>query len=106
MASPASFIARWRDAVPADNATAYRTPTLSAINRSTSLIFFPTVDIQFVSYASVTYFNSSPCIVGDDSQILCLNGSIIISSFLPFAFNIIKSTEIYRAITRQLAEDG
>lgn len=40
------------------------------------------IDIQLVSYASVTYFNSSPCIVGDDNQILFSNGVIIVFTFL------------------------
>jgi len=61
---PANFIARCSDAVPADNATAYLHPIYSHAILSTSLIFFPTVDIQFVSYASFTYSISGPCIVG------------------------------------------
>ena len=53
-----SFIARCRDAVPHERATAYLTPTFSATCHSTSLIFAPTADIQFVSNASVMYVSS------------------------------------------------
>ena len=41
-----------------DNATAYLTPAFSATTFSISLMFAPTVDILFVSYASITYFIS------------------------------------------------
>ena len=52
--SPASFTHRFSAAVQQDSATAYGTPAFSAAIFSTSLRFFPTVDIQLVSYASVT----------------------------------------------------
>ncbi|CDC44975.1 uncharacterized protein BN719_00924 [Clostridium sp. CAG:58] len=47
--TPASFTARWRAEVPVARATAYLHPTVSQARRSTSLIFSPTVDIQFFS---------------------------------------------------------
>lgn len=65
-----------RAAVPADNPTAYLHPIFLHTSRSTSLIFAPTVDIQFVSYASWTYFISSPCIVGLLSHTFGSNFSI------------------------------
>ena len=44
-------------------AFAYLQPILSLINISTSLIFSPTVDIQFVSKAFLIYLSSGPCMV-------------------------------------------
>lgn len=72
--TPASLIDKCKADVPEDNATACFTPIFSLAIRSTSSIFFPTVDIQLVSYASVIYFNSSPCMVGDDSHTFCSKG--------------------------------
>lgn len=54
--------------------TAYFTSAFSAAIFSTSLIFFPTVLIQFVSYASFTYSISLPCIVGLASHTFFSNG--------------------------------
>ena len=65
-----------------DRATAYLTSAFSAAMRSTSLMLAPTVDIQLVSYASIIYFSSSPCMVGLASQILFSKG--LISSFLMY----------------------
>ena len=48
-AIPASFIDKCKDAVPHDKATACLQPIYSQTILSTSLIFLPTVDIQFVS---------------------------------------------------------
>ena len=72
---PARRIDKCNEAVPADNPTAYLQPTFSAASFSTSLIFLPTVDIQFVSYASFTYSSSGPCIVGLDNHTLLSNFS-------------------------------
>ena len=47
--TPANFTAICKAAVPAERATAYLHPIFSQVRRSTSLIFLPTVDIQFVS---------------------------------------------------------
>ena len=77
---PANFIARCNDAVPADNATACLHPIYSHAILSTSLIFFPTVDIQFVSYASFTYSISGPCIVGLLNQTFDSNFSKLLFS--------------------------
>ena len=87
---PASFIARCSDAVPADNPTAYLQPIFSHTNRSTSLIFAPTVDIQFVSYASFTYSISGPCMVGLDNQTFDSNFSNVFSSLnMSLSFSVI-----------------
>ena len=46
---PASFTAICKAAVPEERATEYLQPTFSQVIRSTSSMFAPTVDIQFVS---------------------------------------------------------
>src|SRR5699024_1810056 len=92
---PASFIARCNDAVPADNATAYLQPIYSHAILSTSLMFLPTVDIQFVSYASFTYSISGPCMVGLLNHTLDSNFSNLLFSlnmtFYLFSPNLIFS---------------
>ena len=68
-------------AVQQESATPYFISAFSAAIFSSSLMFFPTVDIQLVSYASVRYLSSSPCIVGEERYIFFSKGS----KFIPIS---------------------